>query len=78
MKTLSSSPRIKLFTLAGLHGYVDLIGGLLPGILPALLQPGGLLMRESPHALLDACQELPVARRNLLLPHLHRTVDYEL
>jgi len=46
--------------------------------LPALLQPGGLLMRESPHALLDACQELPVARRNLLLPHLHRTVDYEL
>jgi len=38
MKTLSSSPRIKLFTLAGLHGYVDLIGGLLPGILPALLQ----------------------------------------
>ena len=47
-------------------------------LLPGLLAPGGLLTRESPHPLLDACLALPVARRNQLLPHLHQTVDYEL
>lgn len=47
-------------------------------MLPELLQPGGLLAQESPRALLDACQALPISRRNLLLPLIHKRVDYTL
>lgn len=47
-------------------------------MLPELLQPGGLLTREDPKVLLDACQELPLSRRNNLLPHLRKEVDYTL
>lgn len=28
--------------------------------------------------ILDACQELPISRRNLLLPHIRKRVDYTL
>ena len=37
MSAPSSRPRLQLLTLAGLHGYADLVGSLLPGFLPALL-----------------------------------------
>ena len=47
-------------------------------MLPELLHPGGLLTREDPKVLLDACQELPPSRRNILLPHLRKEVDYTL
>ena len=47
-------------------------------MLPTLLQPGGLLTLESPHALLDTYHELSPARCNQILPYLHKSVDYEL
>lgn len=47
-------------------------------LLPALLQPNGLLTQEQPHLLLDACQHLPPSRRNLILPYLRKTADYQL
>ena len=37
MSAPSLRPRLQLLTLAGLHGYADLVGSLLPGFLPALL-----------------------------------------
>jgi len=48
------------------------------GMLPGLLQSGGLLTREHPRSLLEASLDLPPARRNLLLPYVHKDVDYEL
>ena len=47
-------------------------------LLPDLLRPDGLLGREQPHLLLDACQELPSSRRNEILPHVRSSVDYQL
>ena len=43
-----------------------------------LMQPGGLLSLEHPRPLLDACMELSPGRRNRILPHLHKEVDYDL
>jgi len=37
------------------------------------------LLRRLDHTLLlDACQSLPAARRNLLLPHIQKTANYSL
>lgn len=47
-------------------------------LLPGLLEPNGLLAREQPHLLLDACQLLPVARRNLVVPLIQKRTDYQL
>lgn len=47
-------------------------------MLPGLLQSHGLLAQEQPHLLLDACQSLPLARRNLILPYIRKTADYRL
>ena len=47
-------------------------------MLPQLLQPCGLLAQEQPQLLLDACQDLPPVRRNLILPYLRKTADYRL
>jgi len=47
-------------------------------LLSELLQPGGLLALEHPRSLLEASLDLPPARRNLILPYLHKDVDYDL
>jgi len=47
-------------------------------LLPQLLQPEGLLAQEQPQLLLDACQALPLARRNQILPYIQKTADYSL
>lgn len=47
-------------------------------MLAGLLQPGGLLTLEDPRPLMEACLSLPPARRNQLLPYLHKETDYEL
>ena len=43
-----------------------------------LLQPGKLLQTEHPSALLNTCQNLPLSRRNLILPHIRKEIDYAL
>ena len=47
-------------------------------MLPELIQPGNLLALEHPHAILDACEQLSPDRRNMLLPYLHKEVQYDL
>lgn len=47
-------------------------------LLHDLLQPGGLLAREQPRLLLDACQLLPAVRRNLIVPLIRKETDYRL
>lgn len=47
-------------------------------LLPSLLQPEGLLAQEHSHLLLDACQTLPLPRRQLILPYIRKIVDYQL
>lgn len=46
--------------------------------LSRLLQPGALLAEEPAGKLLDACQLLPVNRRNTVLAHIRKETDYEL
>lgn len=45
-------------------------------LLPSLLQPDGLLTQEQSHLLLDACQTLPLPRRQGILPDIRKSVDY--
>ena len=45
-------------------------------LLPELLRPEGLLAQEQPHLLLDACQEIPLTRRNRMLPYIRKSGDY--
>ena len=47
-------------------------------LIPQLLQPGNLLACERPDVLLDACQALPLTRRNAILPHIRKDADYTL
>lgn len=47
-------------------------------LLPQLLQPGALLAEEPAALLLDACQTLPIGRRNAILPHIRKEVRYAL
>lgn len=49
-----------------------------PDMLPGLMQSGNLLALEHPQALLEACQQLPPDRRNLLLPYIRKEVHYDL
>ena len=46
--------------------------------LSRLLQPGVLLAEEPTGKLLDACQRLPANRRNIVLAHIRKEIDYEL
>ena len=47
-------------------------------LLPGMLQPGGLLEHVSGAVLLDACQALPISKRNLMLPLIRKEMDYAL
>lgn len=47
-------------------------------LLFSLLQPDGLLAQEPHHLLLDACQLLPLSRRNQILPYIRKATDYRL
>lgn len=47
-------------------------------LLADLMQPGKLLAEESPFALINAALSLPDARRNQILPHIQKTVHYDL
>jgi hypothetical protein len=47
-------------------------------LLFSLLQPDGLLAQEPHHLLLDACQLLPLSRRNQILPYIRKATDYQL
>lgn len=47
-------------------------------VLPHLFSPGGLLAEESPAALLDGCQALPLHRRRIILPRIRKEESYAL
>ena len=48
------------------------------GLLQELLQPGKLLALEHPSALFKAIRDLPQSRCSVVLPHIRKTVNYDL